>query len=46
MLASSLLIFTSAALALASPVEDHGRSSSCEYGKPVPVLPVNGRRKC
>ncbi|KAJ4157895.1 hypothetical protein ACKLNR_015182 [Fusarium oxysporum f. sp. zingiberi] len=42
MLASSLLIFTSAALALASPVEYHGRSSSCEYGKPVPVLPVNG----
>ncbi|EMT69211.1 hypothetical protein NOF04DRAFT_19583 [Fusarium oxysporum II5] len=42
MLASSLLIFTSAALALASPVEYHGRSFSCEYGKPVPVLPVNG----
>ncbi|KAH7228540.1 uncharacterized protein BKA55DRAFT_599067 [Fusarium redolens] len=42
MLASSLLIFTSAALALASPVEYHGRCSGCEYGKPVPVLPVNG----
>ncbi|KAL9572172.1 hypothetical protein ACKAV7_003660 [Fusarium commune] len=42
MLASSLLIFASAASALASPVEYHGRSSSCEPGKPVPVLPVNG----
>ncbi|KAF5696278.1 hypothetical protein FMUND_15732, partial [Fusarium mundagurra] len=42
MLASSLLIFTSTALTLASPAEYHRRSSSCEYGKPVPVLPVNG----
>ncbi|KAL5600835.1 hypothetical protein FOVSG1_006865 [Fusarium oxysporum f. sp. vasinfectum] len=42
MLASSLRIFTSAALVLASPVEYHGRSSSCGPGKPVPVLPVNG----
>ncbi|KAF4332313.1 hypothetical protein FBEOM_13890 [Fusarium beomiforme] len=42
MLASSLLIFASAALALGSPVDYHGRGSSCEPGKPIPVLPVNG----
>ncbi|PNP57306.1 hypothetical protein FNYG_15251 [Fusarium nygamai] len=42
MLASSLLIFASAALALGPPVDYHGRSSSCEPGKPIPVLPVNG----
>ncbi|KAM0339373.1 hypothetical protein ACHAPU_010938 [Fusarium lateritium] len=42
MLANSLLVLASAALALASPVEIVTRGSSCKPGKPVPVLPVNG----
>ncbi|RGP73400.1 hypothetical protein FLONG3_6346 [Fusarium longipes] len=40
MLVNSLFVLASAALALASPLKNHG--SSCKPGKPTPVLPVNG----
>ncbi|KAF4950795.1 hypothetical protein FSARC_13092 [Fusarium sarcochroum] len=42
MLAKPFLALASATLALASPVQSYGRSSSCKPGKPVPVLPVHG----
>ncbi|SPJ85677.1 uncharacterized protein FTOL_11459 [Fusarium torulosum] len=42
MLANSLLVLASAALALASPTVSFGKGSSCKPGKPAPVLPVNG----
>ncbi|KAM0555094.1 hypothetical protein ACHAPJ_006443 [Fusarium lateritium] len=42
MLANSFLVLASAALALASPIQNYGQGSSCTPGKPVPVLPVNG----
>ncbi|RGP64745.1 hypothetical protein FSPOR_7681 [Fusarium sporotrichioides] len=42
MLANSLFVLASAALALASPVKNFGSGSSCKPGKPMPVLPVNG----
>jgi hypothetical protein len=45
MLANSLLVLASAALALASPTVSFGKGSSCKPGKPAPVLPVNGGRK-
>ncbi|KAF5653257.1 hypothetical protein FHETE_11414 [Fusarium heterosporum] len=42
MLANPLLVFVSAALAVASPLQRYGARSSCSPQKPVPVLPVNG----
>ncbi|KAM5352621.1 hypothetical protein ACJ41O_005343 [Fusarium nematophilum] len=42
MLANSLLVLASAALALASPVRNYGSGSSCSTNRPTPVLPVNG----
>lgn len=45
MLANSLFVLASAALAVATPLKSFGPGSSCKPGKPMPVLPVNGGRK-
>ncbi|KAF5228759.1 hypothetical protein FAUST_10884 [Fusarium austroamericanum] len=42
MLANSLFVLASAALAVATPLKSFGPGSSCKPGKPMPVLPVNG----
>ncbi|KAL7755395.1 hypothetical protein ACKLNR_014493 [Fusarium oxysporum f. sp. zingiberi] len=42
MFTNYLFVITSAVLALVSPAQCNGPSSSCRPGKPMPVLPVNG----